>query len=719
MFLLTSCSLIYPDPGTPIATLPPTLTLPVRVTSTPAPTITETSTQHPVCTPPPCAPDEVYFCPDECPGGCGTTCATHTPLAASAETPSQEITSIRFAVIGDFGLAGDPEAEVAALVKSWEPDFILTVGDNNYPDGAPETIDENIGQYYQEYIFPYKGSYGPGSDINRFFPTLGNHDWTTHQAQAYFDYFELPGNERYYDFVWGPVHFFAIDSDSREPDGVGRSSIQAQWLQAQLASSTAPWKIVYMHHPPYASTSSEPVDWIRWPFQDWGADIVIAGHDHFYERLEVDGFPYIINGLGGGPIYAFGDTYPGSQVRYNADQGALFVEADKNRVSFSFQTRTGELIDSFLLSASSETPAPELPSVVAFPNPADYQWSLVTEGLKSPIGIAHAGDGLGRLFILEQPGLIRILQEGQIIPTLFLDIQSKVGSEANEQGLLGLAFHPNYEQNGTFFLNYTDLNGNTVISRFQVSADPNLADPASETPILRINQPYDNHNGGHIAFGPDGYLYIGMGDGGSAGDLENNAQNLSTLLGKMLRLDVDGAAPYAIPGDNPYVNGEGLPEIWAWGLRNPWKFSFDRKTEDLYIADVGQKLWEEIHFLAAPIPGGVNFGWKFWEGLHLFEGQPPENASFDFPIWEYGHELGCSVTGGVVYRGALPEWQGIYVYGDFCSGRIWGLLRDTNGNWQNTQLFQTDYNIAAFGEDEAGELYLVARRGEVYTLTRK
>jgi glucose/arabinose dehydrogenase len=285
--------------------------------------------------------------------------------------------------------------------------------------------------------------------------------------------------------------------------------------------------------------------------------------------------------------------------------------------------------------------------------------------------------------------------------------------------LLGLAFHPGYTENGAFFINYTDLDGNTVISRLQVSADPNIADPTTEIPILRINQPYGNHNGGHLAFGPDGYLYIGMGDGGAANDPDGNAQNLSTLLGKMLRLDVVGETPYAIPEDNPYTDGSGLPEIWAWGLRNPWKFSFDRRTGDLYIADVGQNQWEEINYLEAPASGGRNFGWDFYEGFHPFEGSPPDNLTLEFPIWEYDHSLGCSVTGGVVYRGSIPEWQGIYIYSDFCSGRVWGLLRDATGDWQNTQLFQTDFNITAFGEDEAGEVYLIDRAGSIYKLTKK
>jgi hypothetical protein len=264
-------------------------------------------------------------------------------------TPSATtIPPTRFAVIGDYGLAGDPEREVADLIKNWNPDFIITTGDNNYPDGEPETIDENIGQYYHAYISPYTGVYGEGADINRFFPTLGNHDWTTSSGTAYLDYFSLPGNERYYDFIWGPVHLFAIDSDSREPDGVGRSSIQGQWLRDKLAVSEAVWKIVYMHHPPYTSSGEDgSIDWIQWPFKEWGATAVISGHSHVYERLSVDGFPYFVNGLGGGPRYDFNDPLPASQIRYRDDYGAMFIEATEQRISFQFITRNHEIIDSF------------------------------------------------------------------------------------------------------------------------------------------------------------------------------------------------------------------------------------------------------------------------------------------------------------------------------------------------------------------------------------
>jgi hypothetical protein len=252
-------------------------------------------------------------------------------------------------LIGDYGEGNQAEQDVADLVKSWNPELILTVGDNNYPSGAAETIDDRIGRFYSQYISPYNGAYSPGAEQNRFFPTLGNHDWDTAGAQAYFDYFTLPNNERYYDFVWGPVHFFAVDSDSREPDGVSRISPQAQWLQERLAASTSPWKIVYFHHPPYSSGYHGPVDWMIWPFTEWGASAVLSGHDHTYERLLVDGIPYFINGVGGGPIYYFIQIDPRSQVRYNDDYGAMLVTADESRMIFQFITRRGEVIDEHTL----------------------------------------------------------------------------------------------------------------------------------------------------------------------------------------------------------------------------------------------------------------------------------------------------------------------------------------------------------------------------------
>lgn len=372
------------------------------------------------------------------------------------------------------------------------------------------------------------------------------------------------------------------------------------------------------------------------------------------------------------------------------------------------------------LPTATETSSPT-PTAVTIPDPADYSWQVFTDGLDKPIGFANAGDGSGRLFIIEQRGRIRIWQAGSLLAGPFLDLTARVDC-CGERGLLGLAFHPKYAQNGYFFVNYTErLNGvlYTVIARFQVSSDPQRANPESEVRLLHIRQPFDNHNGGCLAFGPDGYLYIGLGDGGSEGDPLGNGQSLDTLLGKLLRIDVDNGTPYALPPNNPFAGG-GLPEIWAYGLRNPWRFSFDRLTGDLYIGDVGQDAWEEIDLLPASSPGGVNFGWSFFEGLHPYKGQPPASLVLVTPVAEYSHALGESITGGYVYRGPnLPEWQGVYFYGDYGSGRIWGLLRQSDGTWQSQQLFDTGANITSFGEDESGELYLSDYNGKILQFNHK
>jgi glucose/arabinose dehydrogenase len=363
----------------------------------------------------------------------------------------------------------------------------------------------------------------------------------------------------------------------------------------------------------------------------------------------------------------------------------------------------------------TETPSPTpLPSP-SFPDPAGYGWNLVAEGFRRPLLLTHAGDGSGRIFVVGQDGGIWIVENGAPRVEAFLDITEQVGSSGNEQGLLGLAFHPDYENNGIFFVHYSDLNGDTVVSRFQVSGDANLADPASETILLQYDQPYPNHNGGQIEFGPDGYLYIGLGDGGSGGDPQGNGQSLDTLLGKILRIDVNSGSPYGIPADNPFVNDGGLPEIWAYGLRNPWRFSFDRATGDLFIGDVGQGEWEEIDFLPAGIVGGTNLGWNYLEGTHPYEGEAPDGLVP--PVTEYNHGSGCSVTGGYVYRGAaMPEWQGVYIYGDYCSGQIFGLVQHEDGAWESRLLFETGFELTSFGEDESGELYALDRGGSVYQL---
>jgi glucose/arabinose dehydrogenase len=359
------------------------------------------------------------------------------------------------------------------------------------------------------------------------------------------------------------------------------------------------------------------------------------------------------------------------------------------------------------LPAPTSKPAPVI--AAGFPDPGAYTWTPIVSGLVRPVAVQHAGDGSGRLFIIEQPGRIRILQDIQLVVAPLLDITDRVDDGGSEQGLLGLAFHPDFERNGFFYVNYTRGGGDTVIARFQATDDRNLADPNSEKQLLVITQPFPNHNGGVLAFGPDGYLYLGLGDGGSAGDPFGNGQSLNTLLGKILRIDVDGGDPYAIPPDNPYGN-----EIWAYGLRNPWRMSFDRSTGDLWIGDVGQNIWEEIDFLPAGSPAGANFGWNILEGLHVYNGGP--QSGLTMPVAEYSHDNGCSVTGGYVYRGSMPEWQGIYLYGDFCTGTVWGLI-PVAGAWQNQVLFETGLRISTFGEDESGEVFLAdLSGGTVYRL---
>jgi glucose/arabinose dehydrogenase len=368
------------------------------------------------------------------------------------------------------------------------------------------------------------------------------------------------------------------------------------------------------------------------------------------------------------------------------------------------------------------SPAPAFAGPAALPDPAGYEWSLVADGLTSPTGLENAMDGSERLFAIEQPGLIRIIQNGTLLPAPFLDIRSRVGSSGSEQGLLGLAFHPLYIENGYFFVNYTDKRGDTVIARYRVSADPSLADPSTEVRLLEVQQPFSNHNGGDMVFGPDGYLYISLGDGGSGGDPRNYGQSLDTLLGKLLRIEVGEAESYSIPNGNPIVGGDGRPEIWAYGLRNPWRISFDRLTGDLYIADVGQNSWEEVNFQPVDSPGGENYGWNIMEGFHCFQSSTCDQSGLVLPVVEYAlHVQGdCAVTGGYVYRGSsLPDWQGIYVYGDYCSGRVWGLFQNQAGVWENGLLFETGARITAFGQDEAGEIYLVNHRGSLYRLIEK
>ena len=366
----------------------------------------------------------------------------------------------------------------------------------------------------------------------------------------------------------------------------------------------------------------------------------------------------------------------------------------------------------------------------------DLSLSLIASGFDNPVSIAHAGDD--RLFVVEQDGTIRVvLSDGTVLSTPFLDITARVDSSASEEGLLGLAFHPDYTNNGYFYLNYTYTSGSrrTRISRFKVTADANIADPTSENVLLTINQPDWNHNAGDLHFGPDGYLYIPMGDGGGGGDTSNNAQNMSLLLGKIVRIDVDqgtgsnpdcvgfGTGDYTIPDDNPFIDGAGddCDEIWAVGLRNPWRSSFDRLTGDLYIGDVGQNAWEEVNIQPAASNGGENYGWRCYEGNHAYNlSGCADISTYTFPIFEYSHSGGhCSVTGGYVYRGAIyPLMQGRYFLADYCSGRFWDLMPDGQGGWQSNQYTNLgSFGYSAFGEDVNGELYVTnLANGNLYHL---
>jgi glucose/arabinose dehydrogenase len=371
-------------------------------------------------------------------------------------------------------------------------------------------------------------------------------------------------------------------------------------------------------------------------------------------------------------------------------------------------------------SATSASPA----TVVPFdPNGVRLNADVVVGGLDTPVDVTSAFDGSGRLFVVEQDGRIRIVKDGVLVERPFLDITGRVES-GGERGLLGLAFHPDYSSDPRFFVDYTDLDGNTVIASFTVDAtDPDVGDPDSEVLILGVDQPFANHNGGATVFGPDGMLYIGMGDGGSGGDPQRNGQRLDTLLGKILRLDVGapGASlPYTIPPGNPLVAVAGArPEIWMVGLRNPWRIRFDRATGDLWIGDVGQNAWEEIDVARAGV-GGLNYGWNRMEGFHCFEPSTGcDQTGLTLPVAEYGHDLGCAVIGGVVVRDpGQPAIDGGYIFGDSCSDNLW-LLDPTDGGPQEPVIAaNTGRGLSSIGEGEDGRVYATdLGRGELVRIT--
>jgi glucose/arabinose dehydrogenase len=341
----------------------------------------------------------------------------------------------------------------------------------------------------------------------------------------------------------------------------------------------------------------------------------------------------------------------------------------------------------------------------------------VATGLSDPLYLtAPAGDA--RLFVVEQEGRVRIIKGGVLVPQPFLDITARVSS-GGERGLLSIAFHPRYATNGYVYASYTDLAGNTRIERYSVSpTNPDAADPASAQLVLSVVQPYANHNGGLVVFGPDGMFYVGLGDGGSGGDPQNNGQSRATLLGKLLRLDVDGGTPYAIPAGNPFIGQAGSrSEIWALGLRNPWRFAFDRIAGLLYVADVGQNQWEEISVVPANRPG-VNYGWRILEGNDCYGAATCNSQGLERPVVEYSHADGCSVTGGAPYRGSLiPGIAGHYFYSDYCAGFLRS-FRYENGQAVDQRSWDVGAlgSVLSFGEDAAGELYVLSAYGRVYRL---
>ena len=361
--------------------------------------------------------------------------------------------------------------------------------------------------------------------------------------------------------------------------------------------------------------------------------------------------------------------------------------------------------------------------------PAQYRLTSVASGLGGALFVTHVPGDADRLFVVQQSGVIRVIENGTLLPTPFLNVASRIRA-GGERGLLGLAFPADHAQSGLFYISFTRAgDGASVLARLSVSsANRNVADPASYTQVFGpVSQPFSNHNGGCIQFGPDGYLYYGLGDGGSSGDPSCFAQNTRSYLGKMLRLDMS-TTPASAPADNPFVNDPNvLDEIWSLGWRNPWRFSFDPETGDLYVGDVGQNAEEEISFQPATSTGGENYGWKIMEGNRCFStsncqtGVPPCNSPLlTDPIYTYGHSLGCSVTGGVVYRGcAIPSLNGTYFFGDYCSGTIWS-FRYENGqvngfrNWQS--LIGRVGSLTSFGQDAAGELYVVSGSGTVFRL---
>lgn len=489
---------------------------------------------------------------------------------------------------------------------------------------------------------------------------------------------------------------------------------------------------------PAASAGGENYGWNVWEGNEafaggeapnYAPPFFVYGHSHGCSVTS--GYVYrgaAVEELRG--VYLFGDFCNGriwaSWRDHGLNWGVIELMISGIQISSFGEDEAGEIyvVDFragalFRIDALTETSIDSATRASA-PVAENVKLTEIATHFKRPLYATHAADGSNRLFLVEQVGFIWILEDDARVSRPFLDISSMISPGAitdsfNEQGLLGLAFHPDFRSNGAFFVNYTDLQGSTVVARYQIDADnANIADASSEEIIFRLSQPYANHNGGHIEFGPDGYLYIALGDGGSANDPLGAGQNRQLLLGSILRIDVDSDTPYAIPPDNPFVgDAAARDEIWAYGVRNPWRFSFDRETGDMYFADVGQSAWEEVNYEPAGSGGGLNYGWNVYEGHHIFA--DGSAANYAPPIFVYSHEHGCSVTGGNVYRGqAVPDLYAVYVFGDWCSGRIWVTWRDRDWQWQALELMNRNMRISSFGEDEAGEVYVIDYGGTLY-----